>query len=249
MLLTDLCALKKLEELDLARNYFEGILPPCLNNLTSLRLLDISSNRFGGNLSSFVIASLTSLEYIDLSYNLFEGLFSFSLFANHSKLKVIQFLSNHGKLEIETETPSWNPLFQLKVLVLSNCNLNKPTGNIPKFLFDQHELEVVSISHSKFNGSFPIWLLENKTRLQVLNLRNNSFAGQFHLPSNHYKDLRWLDVSDNNFDGQLQENIGKMIPNLEYLNLSQNYFDGKLPASIGDMRNLTVLDLTANNFL
>ena len=93
-------------------------------------------------MSSSVIASLTSLEYIDLSYNLFEGLFSFSLFANHSKLKVIQFLSNHGKLEIETETPSWDPLFQLKVLVLSNCNLNKPTSNILKFLLiDQHELK------------------------------------------------------------------------------------------------------------
>jgi hypothetical protein len=66
----DLCALKKLQELDLAMIiYFEGILPPCLHNMTSLRLLDISSNRFGGNLSSSVIASLTSLEYLDLSYN------------------------------------------------------------------------------------------------------------------------------------------------------------------------------------
>ena len=243
-----MCALKKLEELDLAYNDFEGILPPCLNNLTSLRLLDISNNRFGGNLSSSLIASPTSLEYIDLSYNLFEGLFSFSLFANHSKLKVIQFLSNHSKLEIETETPSWDPLFQLKVLVLSNCNLNKPTGNILKFLFDQHELEVVAISHSELNGSFPIWLLENNTRLQLLNLQNNSFAGQFHLPSNHYKDLRWLDVSNNNFDGQLQDNIRNMIPNLEYLNLSQNHFDGKLPDSIGDLSKLKKLDLSFNNF-
>jgi hypothetical protein len=98
------------------------------------------------------------------------------------------------------------------------------------------------------NGSFPIWLLENNTRLQLLNLRNNSFGGQFHLPTNHYKDLSWLDVSDNNFDGQLQENIGKMIPNLEYLNLSQNHFEGNLPSSIGDMINLTKLDLSNNNF-
>ena len=246
--MTDLCALKKLEELDLAYNDFEGILPPCLNNLTSLRLLDISNNQFGGNVSSSLIASLTSLECIDLSYNLFEGLFSFSLFANHSKLKVIQIWSDSGKLEIETETPSWDPLFQLKVLVLSNCNLNKPTGNIPKFLFDQHELEVVVISHSELNGSFPNWLLENNTRLKLLNLRNNSFVGQFHLPSNHYKDLRWLDVSDNKIDGQLPENIGKMIPNLEYLNLSQNHFEGNLPSSIGDMSYLSELDLSFNNF-
>ena len=152
--MTEFCALKKLEELDLQSNNFEGILPPCLTNLTSLWYLDISNNQFSGNMSSSPIVSLTSLEHIDLSYNLFEGSFSFSLFANHSKLKVIQFLSDNNKLDIQTENLSWKPLFQLKVLVLSKCNINKPTGNIPKFLFDQHELEVVAISHSKLNGSF-----------------------------------------------------------------------------------------------
>ena len=243
-----MCALKKLEELDLGCNNFEGILPPCLTNLTSRRLLDISYNRFSGNMSLSLVANWTSLEYIDLSYNLFEGLFSFSLFANHPKLKVIQFLSDNNKLDIKTENPSWDPSFQLKVLVLSNCSLNIPTGNIPKFLFDQHELEVVDISHSKLNRSFPIWLLENNTRLQLLNLQSNSFAGQFHLPSYRSMDLRWLDVSNNNLDGQLQENIGKIIPKLEYLNLSRNYFEGNLPSSIGDFSHLEKLDLSFNNF-
>ena len=167
LLLIEFCALKKLEEIELAGNDFEGILPPCLNNLTSLSYLDISGNWFNGNLSSSPIVSLTSLEYIDLSYNLFKGLFSFNLFANHSKLKVIQIFSDNNKLVIETESHSWDPLFQLKVLVLSNWNLNNPTSNFPKFLLDQHELEVVVISHSKLNGSFPIWLLENNTGLTV----------------------------------------------------------------------------------
>ena len=248
LLLIEFCALKKLEEIELAGNDFEGMLPPCLNNLTSLSHLDISRNRFNGNLSSSPIANLTSLEYIDLSYNLFEGLFSFNLFANHSKLKVIQFLSDNNKLDIETENYSWDPLFQLKVLVLSNCNLNMLTGNFPKFLLDQHELEVVGITHSKLNGSFPIWLLENNTGLQLLNLRSNSFMGEFHLPSDHYMNLRWLDLSDNHFDGKLQENIGKRIPKIEYLNISHNQFEGNLPSSIGDMSDLQALDLSFNNF-
>ncbi|XP_075666534.1 receptor-like protein 56 [Castanea sativa] len=243
----EFCALKKLEEIDLAGNGFEGMLPPCLKNLTSLSFLDISHNQFNGNLSSSPIASLTSLEYIDLSYNLFEGLFSFNIFANHSQLKVIQFLSDKNKLDIETENHSWDPLFQLKVLVLSNFNLNRLTGNFPKFLLDQHELEVVDISHSKLNGSFPIWLLENNTGLQLLNLRSNSFTGEFHL-SDHYMNLRWLDLSDNHFDGKLQEDIGKRIPKIKHLTLSQNQFEGNLPSSIGDMSNLRLLDLSFNNF-
>ncbi|KAL6334204.1 hypothetical protein AAG906_006793 [Vitis piasezkii] len=32
-----LCQLNKLQELDLNSNFFQGIVPPCLNNLTSLR--------------------------------------------------------------------------------------------------------------------------------------------------------------------------------------------------------------------
>jgi Leucine-rich repeat (LRR) protein len=174
-----------------------GILPTCLSNMTSLRLLDISRNRFVGNISSYVIASPTSLEYIDLSYNQFEGLFQFNMFANHSKLKAILLASENNKLEIETEkSAGWDFSFQLKILVLSNCNLNKLTGgNIPKFLLDEHKLEIIDLSHNKLKGSFPIWLIENNTRLQELNLQDNSFMGKFHLPPDRYECLLSMDVS------------------------------------------------------
>uniref|UniRef100_A0A2N9GL69 Reverse transcriptase Ty1/copia-type domain-containing protein n=1 Tax=Fagus sylvatica TaxID=28930 RepID=A0A2N9GL69_FAGSY len=208
----DLCALKKLEELDLAYNDFEGILPPCLNNLTSLRLLDISNNRFGGNVSSSVIASLTSLEYIDLSYNLFEGLFSFSLFANHSKLKV---------------------------LVLSNCNLNKPTGNIPKFLFDQHELEVVAISHS----TLPVVPLSVRS---FLDISNNHMSG-----STFYKGLildmmSALDLSFNKLIGEIPPELGQ-LSSIHALNLSHNQLTGSIPKSFSNLTQLESLDLSHNN--
>lgn len=248
-LLTELCKLNKLEELNLYENLFEGILPPCLNNMTSLRLLDISNNQFVGNISSNLIAIPTSIGCIDLSYNLFEGLFSFSLFANHSKLEAIILVSENSKLEIETENlSSWDNLsFQLKVIVLRNCNL-KPTGNVPKFLFDQRKLEIVDLSHNKLKGSFPNWLLENNTRLEVLNLQNNSFLGQILLPPIRYKSIWLMDVSDNFLDGQLQENIGKITPYLICLHLSGNFIEGHLPSSIGDMRYLQDLDLSFNNF-
>ena len=117
--------MNKLQELDLNYNLFQGILPQCLNNLTSLRLLDLSSNLFSENLSSTLLPNLTSLEYIDLSYNQFEGSFSFSSFANHSKLQVVILGSynnkfevvgrDNNKFEVETKYPvGWVPLFQLK---------------------------------------------------------------------------------------------------------------------------------------
>ena len=139
------CQLNKLQELDFSYNLFQGILPPCLNNLTSLRLLDLSSNLFSGNLSSPLLPNLTSLEYIDLSYNQFEGSFSFSSFANYSKLQVVILGRDNNKFEVQTEYPvGWVPLFLLKALVLSNCKL---IGD-PGFLRHQLRLTVVDLSHN-----------------------------------------------------------------------------------------------------
>ena len=61
-------------------------------------------------------------------------------------------------------------------------------------------------------------------------------------------NLVWLDISNNHFDGKLQDNIEKIIPKLEYLNLSHNHFEGNLPSLKGDLSHLWVLDLSFNNF-
>ncbi|KAL7162258.1 hypothetical protein ACSBR2_042691 [Camellia fascicularis] len=150
-----LCKLKKLEELDLSYNLFEGILPPCLSNLRSLKFFDISLNQFTGNISPSLFGSLNSLEYICLSHNRFEGLFSFGSFANHSNLEVVELISDNDKFEVETELTDWIPMFQLKVLVLSNCNLNKLSGDVLKFLLYQNKLMVVDLSHNNLTSSFP----------------------------------------------------------------------------------------------
>ncbi|KAK7851170.1 receptor-like protein 1, partial [Quercus suber] len=206
--------------------------PNCLSKLSKLTHLNLRENKFDKEILRS-LGALPVLKSLDLSYNNMWPLSSQDL-CELTKLE---------ELDLgETENLSWQPLFQLKVLVMSHCNINKPIGNIPKFLYDQHELVVVAITHSRLNGSFPIWLLENNTRLQVLNLRRNSFTAY------QYIDLHWLDVSDNHLHGELQKNIRKMIPKLEYLNLYQNHFEGDLPSSIGDMSNLYRLDLSFNEF-
>ncbi|KAG2696109.1 hypothetical protein I3760_07G043700 [Carya illinoinensis] len=152
----DLANLSRLEILDMGANCLNGSISPYIEALSSAKAISLSINNFNGDfpsqdlcrfkkLEEFDIsyndfeASLnpTTIEYIDLSHNLFEGLFSFSSFTNPSKLKVVRIMSDNSKLVIETENPvGWTPLFQLTALVLQNCNLNKLTGNIPKFLFD-----------------------------------------------------------------------------------------------------------------
>ncbi|KAM4102304.1 hypothetical protein ACB094_05G214300 [Castanea mollissima] len=241
-----LCELKKLEELDLSWNNFEGTLPSCLYNLTSLQMLDLSGNSFGGNISSHLIAGLTSLKHIDLSYNLFDG-FSFSSFANLSKLEFVQIICDKKMVNIETETPDWVPLFQLEFLVISNCSLNKLSNQIPTFLFHQHSLRVLDLSYSMLKGQFPAWLVGNNTRLECVRLHDNSLSGNFHLPL-CLNFTYWMDVSNNQLSGQLQGNIGYVLPNTWHLKLSNNTLSGSLPSSIGNMSHLSTFNVSFNNF-
>jgi hypothetical protein len=109
-----------------------GHFPHCLNKLTSLRVLDLSSNNFVGNIPSF-ITNLKSLEYLSLFDTNFSGLFSFSSLTNHSKLEVFLLSPRTNNLYVETEeSSSWHPTFKLKALQLRNCFLNsKRNGTFP----------------------------------------------------------------------------------------------------------------------
>ncbi|KAH7861129.1 hypothetical protein Vadar_021933 [Vaccinium darrowii] len=89
-----LCEMKTLWELDVTRTSFGGALPWCLLNSTSLRLLDITSNHFNGNIAQSDLINLTSLEYLSLSNNDFEIPISFKSFFSHSKLKFVESMNN-----------------------------------------------------------------------------------------------------------------------------------------------------------
>ncbi|CAK9138566.1 unnamed protein product [Ilex paraguariensis] len=237
-----MCKLRNLQELDLSRNSFEGNLSSCLSNLVSLRLLELSENNFAGTIPSTLFPSLKSIEYVSLSYNHFEGAFSFSLLANDSKLEVFELDSHNNNLKVKTENPPWRPLFQLKILRLSNCQVN-----LPSFLLYQYDLRAVNLSHNRLVGKIPTWLLVNSTRLEFLSLANNLLSGPLVLNADSKNlDMLWFDVFMNRIQGVVPFFIGSILPNLLLLNMSKNEFQGSIPPSLGDMRSL---DLLSNNNL
>ncbi|XP_024963899.1 receptor-like protein 9b [Cynara cardunculus var. scolymus] len=249
-LILGLCELKHLRELDLSHNMFEGNLPQCFNSLSSLKLLDISSNQFRGTLPPLLIAILTSLEYVDFSDDNFKGAFSFSSFSSHTKLEVVIFKCNNDKFEMETKEPmGCIPMFQLKALVLSGCNLNRPKASVvPRFLLQQRMLWMIDLSHNSLRGQFPNRLIENNTMLEALILRNNSFGGTINLPLHTHANLTWLDMSENQIFRTIPRDIHKFFPYLTYLNLSRNSLNGSILSSIGDLSGLKVLDLSDTEF-
>ncbi|XVE71669.1 hypothetical protein DITRI_Ditri10aG0170000 [Diplodiscus trichospermus] len=237
----DICQLTLLEILDIKENELSGVLPDCFSNLTFLESLTLSSNQFSGNLAASPLQSLTSIQYIDLSNNQFQIPSSLKPFFNHSKLKYFYGGNNH--IYTETELHSLAPRFQLNAINLSCCGDARP---LPEFLFHQHELQSVDLSHINLTGEFPSWLLGNNTKLKRLFLVNNSLSGNFRLPFHSPMKLLELDISKNFFDGHIPVEIGVCLPGLMSLNISKNSLNGSIPTSIGNMRLLQKLDLSDN---
>ena len=151
-----------LEELDISGNGIDGNIPPCFNNLTSLRTLDLSRNNFKGTIPSSLFSSLELLQYISLSRNSFEGSFDFTSLFNLSKLEVFELGGDNKNLKVETEnSTSQLPLFQLRVFRLSKCVLEGESRVIPSFLSNQYELRIVDLSNNGITGDIPTWLLVN----------------------------------------------------------------------------------------
>ncbi|KAG8639386.1 hypothetical protein MANES_14G137056v8 [Manihot esculenta] len=149
-----ICKLKYLQRLDISYNDISGNLPLCLANLTSLRQLDLTFNHFIGNISSSPLEGLTNLEYLSISDNFFQIPISLSPFFNHSKLEYMK--SRDNKIFAETDSRYLNSRFQLERLVLSSGGY---CGAFPKFLYFQHNLQIVDLSHNQMREGFPSWLL------------------------------------------------------------------------------------------
>ncbi|KAL4273524.1 hypothetical protein GQ457_13G030190 [Hibiscus cannabinus] len=237
------CDLKNLEVWDLSWNAFEGMLPHCLVNLTSLRELDVSNNQFSGNLSP--LANLASLEYLSLSKNHFQIPVSFIPLVDLPNLKFLY--GDENKMVLEPSFHTSVPKFQLKVLSVSKCIPSQQLSfEHLTFLHYQYDLKFVDLSGNNFSGTVPNWLFENNTNLEHLILRGNAFSGPLSLPSASSFNVSSMDMSDNKLQGQIPSNICSTFPRLSRLFLSKNAMEGNIPHCLSGMKNLSVLDLSNN---
>ncbi|XP_061952062.1 receptor like protein 21-like isoform X2 [Populus nigra] len=213
-----LCDLNHLQVLYINDNDLSGFMPPCLANLTSLQLLDLSYNHLK------IPMSLSPL------YNL-------------SKLKY--FYGSGNEIYAEEDDHILNPKFQLESLSLNSHG--QGARAFPKFLYHQVNLQSLDLTNIQIKGEFPNWLIENNTYLQELHLENCFLSGAFLLPKNSHVNLSFLSISMNHFQGQIPSEIEARLPGLEVLFMSDNGFNGSIPFSLGNISSLQAFDLSNNS--
>ncbi|WZZ05851.1 hypothetical protein YC2023_091772 [Brassica napus] len=255
--------LRNLEILDLSGNAFNNSIFPFINAATSLTTLLLHWNNMDGLFPAKELKDLTNLELLDLSENRFNN--SIPL-GGICELKILEEL-NLSQNKLVGQFPLCLLSFNgLRVLDLSSNQLNE---KLPSAIRNLESLEYMSLSNNSFKGSFSLGLLANLSKLRVFRLDSkgnslqvkseSSWKPKFQLnvialPSCnlkkvphfllHQKDLRHVDLSDNNISGTFPSWLLVNNTKLENLHLQNNFFTGfQLPESD---HNLHWLDLSVN---
>ncbi|KAB2043919.1 hypothetical protein ES319_D01G052900v1 [Gossypium barbadense] len=225
-----ICNLTSLDILDLSKNYFGGIIPSCLGNFSrGISIINLQKNNLSGKIPDFCV-ELSSLTTLALNDNILEGLLPRS-FVNCTVLRFLN-LANNTLYDL---FPRWlSVLPVLQVLILRS---NRFYGRLdhPMATSSFISLQILDLSKNEFTGPFPKY--SSKRRWLELELDLDKSLTNFTL----------IDFSNNRFSGRIPKALGELHA-LLVLNLSHNRLNDTLPPSLANMAALESLDLSSNKF-
>ncbi|XP_051137108.1 receptor-like protein EIX1 [Andrographis paniculata] len=276
--------LKYLNSLDLSGNNFQSsMIPeflgsmkqlhyqtPCfLQNMTSLRFLDLSHNQYSSwsthvirlrhlvdlNLEmnnfdhasywiSKFMSSYCHLESLDLGSNHFHGEIS-GAFKNISRcstqnLKYLNLAGNHFNGELPKEL---DKVKRIRYLGLGNSNIS---GRIPESLGKLSCLRYLFMGRNMLVGPIPS-SFENLKKLRVLDLSGNGLSGNVPFILGQLSNLKSFDISYNFFNGTISEVHFAKLSKLESLHVSNNLINFKFGYSWVPPFQLQSLKIFSNN--
>ncbi|TVU01646.1 hypothetical protein EJB05_52877, partial [Eragrostis curvula] len=231
--------LRRLESLDVSRNFLNGTLPDGVANLGgALAVLDAFSNCFAGPLPR-ALGELRRLEKLNLGGSFFNG----SVPPELGRLRRLKFLHLAGNALSGRLPASLGQLASLERLEIGYNAFDG--GGVPPELGVLTNLQYLDIAAANLSGPVPPEL-GGLGKLQSLFLFKNRLAGAIPPELGGLRDLQVLDLSDNRLAGAIPETLGELT-SLTTLNLFGNRLSGTVPAALGALPSLEVLQLWNNS--
>lgn len=206
-----------LEHLDLSSNSLSGPIPPSLGSCSMLRYLMLSSNMLQDTIPT-TLGSLGMLEVLDLSRNFLSGMVPAEL-GSCKQLKLLVLKNSYGQL-----LSSFALGRQEGEEVEDDFNFFD--GELPDAVLKLPNLRILWAPYANLVGSLSgKW--GSDCNMEMLNLGQNYFTGQFPASVASCKSLYFLDLSSNNFSGLLPGDIS--VPCMAVFNISRNSLSGDVP--------------------
>ncbi|XP_062115649.1 receptor-like protein 6 [Humulus lupulus] len=232
--------------LNLRNNSFHGTIPlECQQQKSDLRMVDFSHNNFQGKLQR-PFATCVNLEFLDISYNQISDVFPTWL-GRFPMLKVVLMRENkfHGVIGKPEYTKGEFPMLQI-----IDVSHNYFTGALPsQYMLLWDAMKAFKASNLKYMNAWENVTFNTHQIVGEATLYNYSTTFVMKSVATSYGkipgNLAVIDLSSNNFSGQIPESIGSLKA-LYSLNLSNNALTGHIPPSLGALTELESLDLSQN---
>ncbi|OWW25915.1 hypothetical protein B4Q04_10020 [Zobellia sp. OII3] len=222
---------------DVDRNNLTGTLPPEIENLPFLQVLNLFSEDLSGTIPES-ITSLSNLATLNLGRNNFSGEIPVDI-GNLTSL--INLVLRENELT-GTIPPSIGNLSNLESLLIDG---NLLTGAIPPEVGNLSSLEYLWLSANNLSGTIPV-ALEKLVNLIQLNLSSNQLSGNIPVELGNLPNLQSLSLSYNELTGTIPVELGQ-LSNLRSLSLRVNELSGGIPIELTLLNNLSLLFLQDNN--
>ncbi|KAJ9180594.1 hypothetical protein P3X46_008813 [Hevea brasiliensis] len=237
--LSSLANCTSLEVLGLARNHFGGELPSSIANLSiKLQRFTVGENLIHGSIP-IGIENLVSLYSLGLEGNYLSG----NVPAVIGKLQKLEGLYLNVNRFSGSIPPFLGNLTRLTRLFMEE---NRFEGSIPESLGNCQNLQNLNLSSNYLNGSIPKQVIGLPSISISLVMSHNSLTGSIPLEVGNLVNLGELDLSQNKLSGGIPSSLGSCV-SLERLNLEGNELVGTIPESLKNLRGIEELDLSSNN--
>ncbi|KAK6123979.1 hypothetical protein DH2020_042324 [Rehmannia glutinosa] len=229
-----------LVSLDMSNNKFHGDLPEELANLRRLKYLNLRENQISGSVPANFF-NISTLEKVDFTNNNLSGNLPANMCRHSQNLEYFSVYSNLLSGEIPQ---SIGECSRLQTLLLQ---FNQFTGPVPKQIGNLSMLVDLYLGDNNFKGEIPgeIGELHN---LEYLTLDEVGLRGPISSFIYNISTLQWLYLGQNNLTGDLPMEICLYLPAIQGLYLGQNQMTGSIPKQLGNCSSLVELYLDANMF-